>query len=446
MREYNFDGLVGLTHSYAGLAPGNVASMAHEGQPASPREAALQGLAKMRFVRDLGVGQAVLPPHPRPSVSALRRLGFAGSDEEVLARAAREEEHLLRLCSSASAMWTANAATVIPSSDSADGRVHFVPANLDAMFHRSLEPETTTAVLRAIFADGERFAVHAPLPGGGQFADEGAANHTRLAVPGRQAVHLFAWGRSTWGESPLPRRFPARQTREASQALARLGRLAPDRCLFPQQHPEGIDRGAFHTDVLAVGNGSFLMVHELAFLDWPALERELRARLGDALSIAVATEAELPAADAVKAYPFNSQVVTLADPGSATGGSMCVIAPTDARDNPRARAFLERVAGGGTPVRRVEYLDVRQSMDNGGGPACLRLRVPLEDAEATAVRARVLLDESLAQDLEAWIRRHYRERLLPRDLADPALWRENLTALDELTSLLRLGSVYDFQR
>src|SRR5579871_2761022 len=148
MREHQFDGLVGPTHNYGGLSAGNVASTEHEGQVSNPRAAARQGLAKMRFVHDLGVAQAVLPPHDRPSLASLRRLGFRGSDEEVIARAAEGDGLLLRQCSSASAMWTANAATVAPSSDTADGRVHFVPANLQQMFHRSIETPTTTRILR----------------------------------------------------------------------------------------------------------------------------------------------------------------------------------------------------------------------------------------------------------------------------------------------------------
>src|SRR5271165_378433 len=152
MREFQFDGLVGPTHNYGGLSPGNVASMSHGGQSSNPRAAALEGLTKMRFVRDLGVSQAVLPPHDRPSLASLRRLGFHGSDEEVIAAAAGDDGFYLRICSSASAMWAANAATVVPSSDTADGRVHIVVANLQHMFHRSIEPPCTLRALRAIFA------------------------------------------------------------------------------------------------------------------------------------------------------------------------------------------------------------------------------------------------------------------------------------------------------
>jgi succinylarginine dihydrolase len=337
-------------------------------------------------------------------------------------------------------MWTANAATVAPSSDTADGRVHVTVANLQAMFHRVLEGETTHSVLRAIFSDERHFALHAPLPGGGHFADEGAANHIRLAIDGRPAMHLFAWGRSTWHPVKGPNRYPARQTLEASHALARLHQLHPDACLFPQQSPAGIDVGAFHTDVLAVGNDNFLMLHEEAFVAVEPLLATLRNRLGDAFRCVMATSRELPVLEAVDGYPFNSQVLTLPD------GTMCIVAPVESRQRPRPRAFLERVVAEDNPVREVHYLDVRQSMNNGGGPACLRQRIRLTDEERAAVKARVFLDAALGADLEAWIRRHYRDRLAVRDLADPALARESMTALDELTGILGLGSVYDFQQ
>jgi succinylarginine dihydrolase len=440
VREHNFDGLVGPTHNYGGLSPGNVASLSHEGQLSNPRRAALQGLEKMRFVRSLGAGQAVLPPQPRPSLRALRELGFGGSDEEVLAAAAKLNEHLLRLCSSASAMWTANAATVAPSEDTGDRRLHLTPANLQAMFHRAIEADTTHAVLRAIFADDRRFAVHRPLPGGGQLADEGAANHTRLRTSAG-ALHIFAWGRRTWGGegNPAPRRFPARQTLEASQAIARRHQLHPAAVVFAQQHPEGIDAGAFHTDVVAVGTGRLLLVHELAFVELESLMGALRSRLGDELRVIVASEKELPVADAVASYPFNSQLLELPD------GRTVIVAPEESREMASAKRFLDRVVAEGA-VAEVFFLDVRDSMNNGGGPACLRQRIVLSDEERAAVGARVFLDDELAAELAVWIGRHYRDRLAPADLADPMLAREGMAALDELTGILRLGSVYDFQQ
>src|SRR5439155_14630490 len=136
-RELNFDGLVGPSHNYGGLSFGNVASSQHEGESSNPRQAALQGLGKMRALYELGVPQGLFPPHMRPELSLARRLGFRGDDAQVLRDLGREMPLLLAACYSASSMWTANAATVSPSADSADGRVHFTTANLQNRIHRS---------------------------------------------------------------------------------------------------------------------------------------------------------------------------------------------------------------------------------------------------------------------------------------------------------------------
>jgi succinylarginine dihydrolase len=438
-QEYNFDGLVGPTHNYGGLSFGNMASSQHGGSVSNPREAALQGLGKMRWAWEQGAGQALLPPQPRPSLTALRRLGFRGTPEEMITRASEEAEPLLRLCSSASSMWTANAATVAPSADTQDGKVHLTPANLQAMFHRSIEAETTESVLRAIFADPKHFTVHAPLPGGGQLGDEGAANHTRLEDAAGKGLHLFAWGRSAQLGLASSDRFPARQAREASEAVARLHTLSPEQCLFPQQTPEGIDAGAFHTDVLAVGSQRFLMLHALAFVDTQGFLKELQKRLGSEFTYVLADDAALPVADAVAAYPFNAQLLSLPN------RKLVLVAPVESQENAACRAFLDRVVAEENPVERVQYFDLRQSMRNGGGPACLRLRVWLNDAERAAIGARVFFTPELETDLIAWVKRYYRDRLAPEDLRDPKLAREGLEALDSLTQILKLGSVYDFQ-
>jgi succinylarginine dihydrolase len=440
MIEIQFDGIVGPTHNYAGLSRGNIASEAHAGSISNPRAAARQGLAKMRLVRDLGIEQAVLPPQDRPSLPMLRRLGFTGSDEEVIASAAKDGPFYLRACSSASAMWAANAATVTPSCDAVDGRVHLTPANLQAMLHRAIEAPLTEHVLRRVFSDAACFTVHEALPGGGQLGDEGDANHLRLATS-RGAAHVFAWG-GTRSEprGKVPKRHPARQMREASQTIARLHRLKPERVCFFQQHPDGIDAGAFHTDVLAVSSGRFLMLHDLAFVDATRCIDGLRRLLGDELFVVRATERDMPVARAVSAYPFNSQVLTRPD------GSMVILAPEDAREDAASRALLEGAVGRGGPVAAVEYVDVRQSMKNGGGPACLRLRVPLTEHEKSRLGGRVLLDDALYLALCSWVDRHYRDRLSEPDLADPALAREGMRALDELTRLLDFDCLYDFQR
>ena len=440
MPEYNFDGIPGPTHNYSGLATGNVASEHNAGLIANPREAALQGLAKMRALSDRGFPQAVLPPHERPFLPALRALGFAGTDAAIVQRAAREAPGLLAACSSASAMWVANAATVSPSPDTSDGRVHFTPANLIAHFHRSLEAPTTTAILRAIFADTTRFAVHDPLPGAPQLGDEGAANHTRFAagdnLPG---IEFFVFGKHGFGGGIAPSRYPARQTREAFAAIARRHGVAPARTVFAQQNPEAIDAGVFHNDVISVGQRNVLLCHERAFIDQHAVLADLAERV-DGFAPVVLRERDVSLADAVATYLFNSQLIARPD------GRMLLVAPAECRENARVDALLARLVDSGGPIAEVLTFDLKQSMKNGGGPACLRLRVALTTEERSAVRARVFLDGPLAQALEQWIRDNYRDRLAPDDLADPTLLEESRRALDELTQLLQIGSVYPFQR
>ena len=439
MQEINFDGIPGPTHNYSGLAQGNLASERNASHVAHPREAALQGLAKMRALAARGIAQAVLPPHERPAMHALRALGFGGSDGDVLARAAREAPSLLAACSSAAAMWTANAATVSASSDTADGRVHFTPANLASHFHRALEAPTTTAVLRAIFADGSHFAVHDPLPCTPQTGDEGAANHTRLVASDGTGVDIFVHGRRAYGPGPVPSRFPARHTLEASQAIARRHGLRASHVVFAQQDPRTIDAGVFHNDVIAVGHATTLFCHQRAWLDGNAVLADIAARVGDAFRPIVVRDGDVSVDEAVATYLFNSQLL------SRPEGGLLLVAPAECREHPRVSAYLDRVLDSGA-IREVVTFDLRQSMRNGGGPACLRLRVPLTDAQRTAIRANVLLDDALAGALDTWIRRHYRDRLAPADLADPSLLDESRRALDELTQLLRIGSVYPFQQ
>ncbi len=430
--EYNFDGIPGPTHNYSGLAQGNLASERNASQVARPRDAALQGLAKMRALARRGIAQAVLPPHERPAMHALRALGFAGSDAAVLARA-REAPSMLAACSSAAAMWVANAATVSPSADTADGRVHFTPANLATHFHRAIEAPTTAAVLRAIFADPSAFVVHDALPSTPQTGDEGAANHTRLG-----GVELFVYGRRGYGPGPLPSRFPARQTLEACEAIARRHGLAPSRTVYAQQAPSAIDAGVFHNDVIAVGHGTTLLCHERAWLDTHAVLVDVARTVGPAFTPVVVRDADVSLDEAVSTYLFNSQLVTRPE------GGLLLVAPSECTEHPRVAACLDRLVDEGR-IAEVATFDLRQSMRNGGGPACLRLRVELTQAERAAVTANVFLDEGLAEALEAWILRHYRETLAPADLADPSLLDESRRALDELTRILRIGSVYPFQ-
>ncbi|MBF8757283.1 N-succinylarginine dihydrolase [Pseudomonas guariconensis] len=443
--EVNFDGLVGPTHNYGGLSYGNVASQSNSQQQSNPREAARQGLAKMKALADMGFKQGVLAPQERPDVAALRRLGFSGSDAEVIRRAAQEAMPLLVASCSASSMWVANAATVSPSADTADGRVHFTAANLNCKYHRSIEHPTTSRVLGAMFADEKHFAHHEALPAVAQFGDEGAANHTRFCrAYGEPGVEFFVYGRSAFDSRyPAPQKYPARQTLEASQAVARLHGLADEGVVYAQQNPAVIDQGVFHNDVISVGNGEVLFYHEDAFLETDTVLGQLQAKLaskgGNFQAIRV-PRAAVTVEDAVRSYLFNSQLLSRDD------GSMLLVVPEECRNNERVWSYLGQLTSQGGPVKEVKVFDLKQSMQNGGGPACLRLRVALKDNELAAVNPGVIMTAPLYETLVQWVDKHYRDRLGEADLADPQLLDECRTALDELTQILKLGSVYPFQR
>ena len=438
--EANVDGLIGPTHSYAGLSPGNLASSLNAGEASNPRAAVLQGLDKMKRLADLGLPQFVLPPHERPNVPFLRSLGFTGSDAQVIENAWKDAPTFAAAACSASPMWAANAATVTPSADSADGRVHFTPANLVTNLHRSLEHQQTKRALDALFPDPGRFAVHDALPSVAHLADEGAANHVRLcAEHGAPGMNLFVYGRAAFDD--WSGRFPARQTMEASEAIVR--RHGIEHYFITPQSPEAIAGGVFHNDVVCVGAKTCLFYHEQTFAE-PSAVDYLAGACEDLFELQPikVSATDLPLADAIKSYLFNSMLVQL--PGE---DRLTLICPTETRDNPRSHAVAEGLAASNGPIGRVEYVDVRQSMRNGGGPACLRLRVVLNDAELAATNPNMRLTNELHGALSVWASLWYRDRLSPADLADPALLDESRGALDELTSILGLGSgFYPFQR
>ena len=393
--EINFDGIVGPSHNYSGLSLGNIASTTNKGVVAFPRAAALQGVAKMRHNLDLGLAQGVLLPHRRPNREWLAALGTC--PEEV-------PDSLRPAAFSASAMWAANAATVSPAPDTADGRCHLTVANLRTMAHRSHEWSATLAQLRLAFADERRFAVHPPVPPA--FGDEGAANHMRLGTAhGELGVEVFVYG--VRGGA-----FPARQHVEASKAIARLHGLDPKRTLFVAQSEAAIAAGAFHNDVVAVANETVLFAHEQAFEDRPGFYAELK-RLLPELEIIEVPASVVSLEDAIKSYLFNAQLVTLPE------GGMALILPEEARETPSVWAWLEAMVAGNGPIRDLRVVDVRQSMANGGGPACLRLRVV---ADPTTVDPRFLVDEAKLDRIAAVIERHWPEQTAPADLVEPELW------------------------
>ncbi len=437
-QEFNFDGLIGPTHNYAGLSFGNVASTSHRNLPSSPRAAALQGLEKMKFVADLGIGQCVLPPLRRPRFEFLRELGFTGSDQQLIEKAYASQPELVAICFSASNMWTANAATVSPSADCEDGRLHITPANLSSTLHRSIEYPSTTRNLKAIFADEASFVVHYALPSQLALSDEGAANHTRLCGkhdgPG---IEFFVFGvDGMTSNSTTPKKFPARQTLMASQAVARNHGLHSKQVVFAQQNPDAIDAGVFHNDVISVGNQNVLLCHEMAFVDQTKTLAKLKQKFAQMfvseLHVVEFSNSEIPMADVVSSYLFNSQLLTRPD------GKMTLVCPIEVKENENARRCTERLISENNPVDDVAFLDLRQSMNNGGGPACLRLRVVLDEDQQASIHQGVILTDSLYEQLKSWVESNYREQLIPDDLRDPKLFDESLSAMESLARILDL--------
>lgn len=411
LTEINFDGIIGPSHNYAGLSLGNLASAKNAGGASQPRAAALQGIEKMRANLRLGLTQGFFLPQDRPDTAWLTQLGTTpdGADPRLLANAL-----------SASSMWAANAATVSPAPDTRDGKCHLSVANLMTMPHRSHEWPGTLQQLKLAFAH-PAFAVHGPVPA--PFGDEGAANHMRLcASHGQAGVEVFVYGVAG---GP----FPARQHIEASRAVARLHGVT--KALFVQQSEDAIAAGAFHNDVVAVANERVLFTHEQAFADKHAFYADLRAALPEVEIVEVPAD-RVSLADAIQSYLFNAQLVTLPD------GGMALILPTEARDNAAVWGWLQDMVAGNGPIRQLVPVDVRQSMANGGGPACLRLRVVCDPVH---VDPRFLADEAKLDRIANVIAATWPEAIAPAELTDPALWAKIRHSRAELARTLGLDEL-----
>ena len=409
--EINFDGLIGPSHNYAGLSLGNIASASHKGEISYPRAAALQGLAKMRANMALGLAQGFFLPLKRPNPAMIDALRIEGSGETALLAAAW----------SASSMWTANAATVSPAPDTVDGRCHLTPANLVTMLHRAQEWPETERQLALAFGDEDHFTVHDAVPP--SFGDEGAANHMRFCkshdAPG---VEVFVYGRPGG-------KFPARQHEQASRIIARRHGLDPARCVFIEQNPAAIEAGAFHNDVVSVANERVLFTHELAFADREQAYDAIRSAFPP-LEIVEVPSDRVSLEEAIATYLFNAQLVSLPE----TAG-MALIVPLECRESEAVWSWLLDMLAGNGPINQVVPVDVRQSMANGGGPACLRLRVV---ADPQTVDQRFLLDEEKADKIADVIERLWPAAIAPDEIGDPDLARRVVAARLALLETLSL--------
>ena len=465
-KEYNFDGLVGPTHNYADLfITDNLAAMANRQTASNPRAAALEGLEKMKLLVDMGVPQAILPPHARPDLAFLRQMGFSGTPEKILHNAHKVSNNLLHICYASSSMWAANSATVSPSADTRDSKVHFTPANLNINLHRSLEAKQTSILLKKIFADRRFFVHHPPVFSHLALSDEGAANHIRFCSNyGLPGIEVFVYGRKGFSSDRMSAFYP-RQTKEACALIAFHHQLSPQRTCIVKQNPKAIAAGAFHNDVMCSADRNLIFYHELAFANESDVIRKIEKALDPSplLKIKVRKN-EISLKEVVSSYLFNSQLLPLQDCNiestqsrrnntplvrrnkPSLRGGWILLAPDECQRIPAVKDYLQQLTSKGGPIKKVHFISIQQSMLYGGGPACLRLRVVLTDEEAKHIHQGVCLTQALYQRLKKWICKHYRDRLTPDDLLDPLLIRESQEALDELTGILKLKNIYPFQR
>ncbi len=420
--ELQMDTIVGMTHHYGGHAIGNNASIINKGIKSNPMQAALQGLDKMKRVFELGVPQLILPPQQRPHIPTLRSLGFRGDLQKCLNKLFQLRPHLFnKLCSSAF-IWTANAATVIPSVDTKNKKVHIRVANLASHFHRSLEADERFDIFNVIFNNDKYFEVSKPLPSS-EFTDEGAANHTRLEA----GQHIFVHGYQDIEEC-INNNLPRRQSKLSQELISYQTLNNTEHALFLKQSDEALKLGVFHNDVIATGIDRFYLCHENSYsgglADLEKLSTWYSKNTGHSLELHVIPNKELGIRELVETYLFNSQWIKDMD------GNIHIIAPIQCLTNPRVNRVIERWLES-HPNWFIEYIDLNQSMKNGGGPACLRCRLPLTIEELNSIHPGVLYTSKKARAIEKIVHEYYPEQFEMTDVLSSE-FREKLNEANRL--------------
>ena len=438
MPEVNFDGLIGPTHNYSGLSEGNNASKENYSSPSNPKKAALQGIKKAETLMSYGSQQGFFLPHERPFIPGLKKLGFNGTDEEILSLAFRHSKVLLNNFSSASSMWAANAATISPSPDTQDNKIHLTPANLNSMFHRSIETEFTYQQCKIIFPK-EYFEIHNPAVSISGYGDEGAANHLRISKSDNEkGFEIFVYGESGF---KIDKTLVKRQALEVSRSIAINHKLDMENTFFLQQNHQAIEEGSFHNDIVSLSNKNVFIAHEDAFQNRDDLKKMLNileSKIDNFQYIEI-SNSEIPLKDIISSYLLNSQLITNVD------NEMQLILPDEVKEYDNCLSWLDKLKQI-SDVKLFDYVDIRQSMMNGGGPACLRLKVILNDEELESLNQNFLMNNERLESIKLLIEKEYRDVLYPDDLKDPSLLDESRRVLDELTKIFGTGSIYEFQK
>jgi len=452
--EVQFDGIIGPTHHFGGLGVGNVASLASRAKESYPRAAALEGAAKMDLVASLGIPQFFLPPLVRPNWDFLVRCGLIDSKQrfdrakqvEALRRCAEESPMLLSAAYSSSFMWTANAGTFCPGTDASDGVSRLVLANLSSSLHRGMEAVERYQQFSDLFRGCEKVQVCLPIPAVDPLRDEGAANHMRFAAPHAMqsslGLHVFVHGISHHGishhgasnlpevrhgggavdgagtVSSLGNSFRSRQSSLASHAVSNFMRLPVGQRIYALQSRKAIDAGVFHNDVIATSNRNLFLYHADAFENGDRIVDEILASyeklFGEPIYSIRINADSIPLNEAVQTYLFNSQIVSLPN------GGMHMVCPAHCEQSSAVRELIGSwVRDARNPICGVNYVHLNESMANGGGPACLRLRMDWPTGWLTGSSmpslAKYRWDDGASQKIKDWIARFYPERLVFED-------------------------------
>ena len=425
--EVNIDGMIGPSHHFGGLGVENKASELNRSQASSPRSAALQGLAKMELLASYGIPQFYLPPPVRPAWKWLESLGYCGDKACVLRDCYQEQPTLLSAAYSSAFMWTANAASVSCGSDTRSKRAKIKLANLNANLHRSIEESERLPQLERMFEAVEHVDVLRGLSSSRPLSDEGAANVMRFfSRVGAGGVYAFVYGneaaesRESEDNSKKAdgkRRRQPRQTRMASAMVARSLDLEPGDCFLIQQTSDAIDAGVFHNDVIATSHENLLFYHELAFHNSEeavaGIKKRFLEKTGEKLEACLVESSDLRLDDAVDTYLFNSQICTDID------GGWRMFVPENCNQSESVQRTLERLQAQYPRLVSIDYCPLAESMRNGGGPACLRLRISLTPSQIDQIPASMRISLSTLSQLRKLVETEYPEKVEPSDFVNP---------------------------
>ena len=370
LKQVFIDTIPGPTNHFGGHAVGNIASMNSKNNILNPQKAALEWLEKVKKVAMIGGNQFVLPPQRRPLTHKKKTL----TQSDI----------------SSSFIWMANAGLFIPRIDTQLENNQFIPANMKQSEHRNIEHPFHQYWLKKILKYS-KCNFHKIL----DINDEGSANSIRLWHKKNQCgVNIFVYGKPN-------ARYPIRQSKSSCEKIINITK--PRHYILLEQTKEAIDAGVFHNDVIAFGFKNTIICHEKAFSNQKQELKKLKKiftnSLNAPLNIVEIANNSLSLNAAVKTYLFNSQVIEI-------NNKFELICPIEVKENPNSYKITEKWVTNGL-FNKVHFVNIKSSLKNGGGPACLRLCLYLNDNEVKKIPTKFKLDKTKYKKISKIILEHY---------------------------------------